>query len=348
MSDLAMPTLPVPVFASVALAWLLLRAVLRREGPAVFLALLALCAVQAMLTAFAMHYGLAWAGFLRPITAAVIPPLAWVAFNTTALRGFEPRDGLHLLGPAFVAFCRLFVPGALDLVIPALFLGYGAAILWVLAKRDGDLPRLGLGAGVRPGQVWRLIGLALIGSAASDAAIVGAQVLGQGHLVPWIVSIASSLTLALVGALALTPDLQPDPDEAPTESRAPDAETAAVEADLLDRLGRLLTAERLYLDPDLTLNRLARRLHVPAKRLSEAINRQTGGNTARYINGFRIRAACEALATGQSVTEAMFVAGFNTKSNFNRAFLLATGKSPSDWRSAPPLHLPPPQPTLTP
>lgn len=333
-----MPSFPVPVFAALTLAWLLLRAILRREGPPVFLALLALCAGQALLTALALHYGQAWATLLRPITAGIIPALAWVAFVSTAFRGVEPGDALHLIGPAFVVFCRVLVPQALDAVIPALFLGYGAAVLWTLRTRADDLPRLALGAGGRPGQLWRLIAWALIGSGLSDGVIVAAAVAGQGWLVPWIVSVASSLTLGLVGALALAPDLRPEPVE-PAE---PDPALVAAETELIERLGRLMQQERLYLDPDLTLNRLARRLHVPAKRLSEAINRQTGGNVARLINGFRIRAACEVLTAGQPVTEAMLAAGFNTKSNFNRAFLLATGQTPSDWRAAHPLRLAPP------
>lgn len=344
-----MPTLPIPVFAAAALLWFLARALVRREGSPVFLILLALCAVQAMLTALSLHYGLEWANTLRPITAAMIPPLAWVAFTSTALRQLEPRDAVHLIGPAFAGFCRLTAPAALDATIPALFVGYGAAILWTLRTRAGDLPRLGLGAGATPGQVWRLVAWAMVGSALSDAVIVGVQALGQAHLVPWLVSLASSLTLGLVGALTLAPDLQPTPEPEAAGVSDPDPDTAAAEAELIQRLTRLLTQERLYLDPDLTLNRLARRLHVPAKRLSEAINRQTGGNVARLINGFRIRAACTALAAGQSVTEAMLAAGFNTKSNFNRAFLLATGKSPTDWRAShTPLHLGPPDATFKP
>lgn len=324
-----MPAFPIPVFAAVALLWVLTRALIRKDSPPVFLALLGLCAGQALLTALSLHYGLALAGALRPITAAAIPPLAWIAFVSTALRGLEPRDAVHLIAPAFVSFCRLMVPAALDLAIPALFLGYGAAILWALRHRADDLPRLGLGAGNAPGRLWRLIGWALIGSALSDAVIVAAQVAGRGDLVPWIVSLASSLTLVLVGGLALTPDLQPEAPTAPD----PEPEVVAAEAELLARLDDLMGRDKLYLDPDLTLNRLSRRLHVPAKRLSEAINRQTGGNVARLVNGYRIKAACAALTDGQSVTEAMLAAGFATKSNFNRAFQLATGQNPSQWRA---------------
>lgn len=329
MPPLTMPAFPVPVFAAVALLWVLARALIRKDSPAIFLALLALCAGQALLTALSLHYGLAPAAFLRPITAAAIPPLAWSAFVSTALRGAEPRDAVHLIAPAFVGFCRLTAPAALDLVIPALFFGYGGAILWTLRRRADDLPRLALGAGAAPGRLWRMIGWALIGSALSDVAIVAVQGMGRGDLVPWIVSLASSLTLVLVGGLALTPDLAP---EAPSRPE-PEPEALAAEAELLAQLDALMRRDRLYLDPDLTLNRLARRLHVPAKRLSEAINRQTGGNVARLVNGYRIKAACAALASGQSVTEAMLEAGFATKSNFNRAFQLATGQNPSAWRA---------------
>ena len=37
------------------------------------------------------------------------------------------------------------------------------------------------------------------------------------------------------------------------------------------------------------------------------------------------------LLRGESVTEAMFASGFNTKSNFNREFLGVVGTSPSAW-----------------
>jgi AraC-like DNA-binding protein len=99
------------------------------------------------------------------------------------------------------------------------------------------------------------------------------------------------------------------------------------------RLNRLLAEEQLYLDPGLTLARLAKRLHVPAKRLSAAINQAAGENVSRFINGFRIRRACERLEAGDNVTTAMLESGFNAKSNFNREFLRVTGSTPSAWLS---------------
>ena len=86
----------------------------------------------------------------------------------------------------------------------------------------------------------------------------------------------------------------------------------------------------LNLQPALT----SRRMGVPAKQLSAAINRSTGANVSRYVNGFRVENACERLMAGEAVTNAMLSSGFNTRSNFNREFRRITGKSPVDWREA--------------
>jgi AraC-like DNA-binding protein len=86
-----------------------------------------------------------------------------------------------------------------------------------------------------------------------------------------------------------------------------------------------------WLDPDLTLDRLARRLRLPVRAISRAINASTGGNASRYVNGFRIRHACALMRKGASVTEAMLASGFNTKSNFNREFRRVMDMPPTEW-----------------
>ncbi len=80
-----------------------------------------------------------------------------------------------------------------------------------------------------------------------------------------------------------------------------------------------------------TLRAGARRLGVPAKALSAAVNRVKGENISRVVNGWRVAHAGALLREGASVTEAMLASGFATKSNFNREFLRVTGRAPSDW-----------------
>ncbi len=51
------------------------------------------------------------------------------------------------------------------------------------------------------------------------------------------------------------------------------------------------------------------------------------------MNEYRIAEARRLLReTDLAVTQVMLEAGFQTKSNFNREFLRATGKTPSDFR----------------
>ena len=61
---------------------------------------------------------------------------------------------------------------------------------------------------------------------------------------------------------------------------------------MVARLDDYVAAQKPFLDPDLTLARLARKLTVPAKQLSSAINRVKGENVSRYINRHRIEHAC--------------------------------------------------------
>lgn len=326
-----MPSLPIPLISSLVLGFLLVRMLIidRRYGPLALL--LALCAVQGVIISMAQHYGVPGFRVVQAITATLIPPMAWVAFQVTAVRRLRPQDAAHLGGPLLAILCLATQPTWLDWVIPGLFVGYGIAIIRQGWRGADALPRARIEAGDLPGQIWRVIGAALLLSAMSDVLIVAAQFAGAAYLQPWIISIYSSLMLLVVGTLSLSQALISD-DEAPED--APQApEITDEDKAIVARLDALMASDQPYLNPDLTLSQLSRKLRVPVKQLSGAINRVTGENVSRYINAARITAAQTALRDGENVTQAMFSAGFNTKSNFNREFLRVTGKSPSDWLS---------------
>lgn len=323
-----MYVLPLPMIVSLILLFLLARAVLRREAAGMLLALLAACAVQGIVISLNQYYGVHFFALVQPITAAMIPPLAYVAFQLTAVRAFDAeRDLWHMIVPLFVAFCAAFVPGAVDQAIMAAFLGYGAALLFAMRGGRDALVQTRLESGDTPVTIWRVIGVALIASGVSDALIVAAQMSGQDWLKPVIIAVGSSGTLLMLGVLGLSRDLAGG--EKVVEPPIP-YDTEA-DADLMARLDGLMTTKALYLDPDLTLAQMARRLHVPIKALSAAINRNRGENVSRYINGHRIAHAGRMLVQGEQVTQAMLASGFNTKSNFNREFLRVMGAAPTDW-----------------
>jgi AraC-like DNA-binding protein len=265
---------------------------------------------------------------IQPVTATLVPPMAWVAFQTTAVRHFIKVDYLNLLGPLCALVSLAVAPNFLDTLIPALSVGYGVAILWVSLQGTDAMPRMRLGAGDLPGHIWQTIGAALIAAALSDVFIVAAQMMGAAYLQPWIISIYSSAMLLIVGGLSLSSALDNETSEADDIAELPVSDQ---DVEIVGKLDALMTTQQLYLNSDLTLSLLSRRLLVPAKQLSSAINRSTGGNVSRYINAARIKAAQDRLLAGESITNAMLSSGFNTKSNFNREFLRVSGKSPSDW-----------------
>jgi AraC-like DNA-binding protein len=329
-----MPMLPIPAFVALVLAYLAVRTVLSGGRP-LLTAFLFAGAAQSLLVALANGYGLDPLRVVLPVSAATIPPLAWIAFRDAMVdRRSLPSALPHLAAPIFALFCRAFAPDTVDVVVSLLFAGYGGAILRRL-HASADMPLARLGAGRLPTAIWRAVGWGLVASAVGDVLIAVAHATDRGEWTGWMIAVSSSLMLLLLGLLGSDPAAagaeapeprSPQPDAAPPP-RAPVAE----DAEIVARLDAFLARERLHLDPDLTLARLARRLHLPEKRLSAAVNRATGGNVSRHVNAWRIRHACGLIEGGAGVTDAMLRSGFNTKSNFNREFRRVTGATPSQW-----------------
>ncbi|MEF2070973.1 helix-turn-helix domain-containing protein [Consotaella aegiceratis] len=324
-----MLVLPIPMIVALVLGMFFVRSWIVDKRPWLFSSLLAICALQSVIVSLRQYYGIAQLSWIQPVTATLIPPLAWIAFRSAAVSAIiRRRDLVHLAAPAFTAFCVLFAPMTVDVVVCAIFLGYGAAILWHLRRGSDALAFTRLEAGDQPALIWKAIACALILSAFADALIALALAGGEAWLRPWFISLFSSASLAAVGILSLARDGM---GEAPEEIEPKASVARPPDPDLMPRLEQMIRCERLFLDPDLTLARLAKRLRVPAKQLSAAVNQTTGDNVSRYINGFRIHHACERLVAGDSVTAAMLASGFNTKSNFNREFSRVTGTTPSNW-----------------
>ena len=117
--------------------------------------------------------------------------------------------------------------------------------------------------------------------------------------------------------------------ETPAVPLMPTEEDGAVAASL----DALMQSREIYRDPELNLSRIARKMSLPARRVSIAVNRIHGVSVSQYVNEFRIRSACDLLIkTDEPVTRVMFDSGFISKSNFNREFLRVTGTSPTEFR----------------
>jgi AraC-like DNA-binding protein len=157
------------------------------------------------------------------------------------------------------------------------------------------------------------------------------------------------LGFALVGFLALwglrqqpgfagrylpapSPDEQPTPPTAKYQRSALDAGRAAR---IAAKLAQAMREDRPYLEPELSLFELARRIGVPSNYLSQTLNEHIGENFFDYINRWRVEAALPLLRAGErSVLEIALEVGFNSRSTFYKAFRKVTGHAPGAYRAA--------------
>ena len=326
-----MPVLPIPMIIAVLLFAFLAHRMLTRETHATLLALVAACAVQSTIVALVQYYGVTSIRPLQPLLATLIPPIAWLAFSQAARGDAKPGDmALHSAGFVLAFLFLLLQPQLLDVLIPLLFAGYGIAMMVRLGRGEDSLPHSRLESGKMPLLAWRIIAVSLIVSAASDVFIAYSLALGQRGVLLWVPSVFLSLTLLSLGALSLSHAMESRHDDG-GEDYSLSPEDSERDQSIITKLDEFVQTQKPFLDPDLTLARLSRRLLVPAKQLSTAINRVKGENVSRYINRHRIDHACGMISGGKSVTDAMLSSGFNTKSNFNREFLRVKGNSPSKW-----------------
>lgn len=294
---------------------------------------------------------------LRAVVGASIPPLLYLFFaRGTGVPAAAPhgRDALHVL-PGLGVMLLVLTPGAgwwIDAAMVAIEAGYALALL--------SLNRASGVAG--PIRRRALLGVAAFLIAVAMLDVLIAFELADGR--PLSTSLALRTAMVLLPCLLLAwftwawrdPEWfrhlasavleagEPTPIETPRGDRPPS--TDAAEADehpanviaLCERLDSYLRERATYAEFGLSLATTAKRLSVSAKQLSVAVNRVHGRGFRTLLNDYKVEAAARLLAdpsmAERPITEIMFDAGFQTKSSFNKEFVLRKSVSPSDFRSA--------------
>lgn len=100
------------------------------------------------------------------------------------------------------------------------------------------------------------------------------------------------------------------------------------------QLARLMETEELFRTNDLSLAQLANAVGISSHQLSEYLNLHLGQGFAKYLNGYRIRAAQKALRNtpDKPILDIALESGFRSKSTFNSTFSSVTCTTPSAWR----------------
>lgn len=107
--------------------------------------------------------------------------------------------------------------------------------------------------------------------------------------------------------------------------------------ELIKRILFLFEVDRIYRQETLSLNALAEKLGILPHHLSWILNARIGKTFSDFLNHYRVEEVKQRLAdAGErdlTILDIAFSAGFNSKSAFNKTFKVATGKTPSDFRS---------------
>jgi AraC-like DNA-binding protein len=156
---------------------------------------------------------------------------------------------------------------------------------------------------------------------------------------------ASFIGLALVWGVGLkslsqTPGFEEKHDEKKDGvAKASKYERSALQDDQAQRIAqkieRAMSRGELYLDPSLSLTKLADHIGASPNHVSQTLNQTLKKSFFDYINHWRIKASKEKVRSGDDdvLTIALSV-GFNANSSFYKAFKKETGQTPRAFRLA--------------
>ncbi|CPR14067.1 helix-turn-helix domain-containing protein [Brenneria goodwinii] len=291
------------------------------------------------ITLCGFHWGISLplAAFFQPIVAAAVPPLFWLCAKP-GNNGGKPRRVRYFWHLFPIVMAALLAALKTDISLPLLdfsllmiYAGYGIALVHSARDRPSELAN---------GSPWWknmsfLAGVYFIFSGMADIAIALDLGIFGGKRAPGMIAAAHIATLIALTFLIVTKNASPAATTEKNKGAAEIQPASPEDHELADKLDQLIRKDNLYTDPNMTIQRLARRLGIPTRQLSEAINRVYGRNISQIVNGYRIDEARRLLSqTDSRITDIMLACGFQTKSNFNREFLKSTGMSPSHWRRA--------------
>lgn len=98
-----------------------------------------------------------------------------------------------------------------------------------------------------------------------------------------------------------------------------------------------MRSELAFLEPELSLLELAKRIEVSQHTLSQTLNVHFGLSFFEYINSLRVQEVQRCFAdpayADQSILEIALASGFSSKATFNATFKRLTGLTPSENRS---------------
>lgn len=326
-----------------AICLLLLSAALlfreRARPAACYGAAFALSAAFAVLSDGDTFRLVAWLRVAADVLAILATPLFWLMARAWFEDSFRLRLPSIAALSAYVALCCIatFAPLSAvggDILEATTYVAgvvMAANALWIAwSGREADLVE------VRRSLRFRFIvsaGLVVIWSLSTSSIVrLGPSRLPLALADAVVISIVTlTMSIAILGIRDR--NMLPSPKAVGSQGSSP----PSIDQRLLTSLQLLMTRDRLYRDPRLTIGALAVRLGAPDYKLRKLINDGLGyRNFNDYLNTQRlaeVRATLEDSTQDEvSILTVAMDAGFGSLAAFNRAFKAATGETPSEYR----------------
>lgn len=103
------------------------------------------------------------------------------------------------------------------------------------------------------------------------------------------------------------------------------------------KLLSIMEKDKLYLNPELNITDLSKKLNINVNYISQIINQKSEKNFFDFVNSYRVDEFLEQIQRKENETLTLigiaYDCGFNSKSSFNRIFKKMTGKTPSEYKN---------------
>lgn len=103
----------------------------------------------------------------------------------------------------------------------------------------------------------------------------------------------------------------------------------------LEALQKAMEHDRIYLNPELTLNEVVKITVIPQKTISAVLNQHAGKSFNEFVNEYRVEEVKRRLSGSYpehlTITGIALECGFNSQATFQRTFKQFTGVSPTEF-----------------
>lgn len=330
-----MPLIPTSFVFSVLLCLSLYRFIVEGKVKShyIFFILFVVLAIQSILIGLSWGYGMREALVPQSILATAIPPLIWLSYQSLIQSVDKRTFVLHSM--PCIAMMMVHAVGILNWIDPIVmvtFFSYGLALLYAARKGEDILNLVRHDSTDRCFFLFRLTGWMLIASTMIEIITFIDFMLNDGKIAGVLVSVSNLFYLLAFYMASFLIQEGKVADESPANFTPENDEQDDELPQIAEQINTLMQAG-LYKDLELNTTKIARKVGVPVRKISQAINRTHGKSVSQYVNQFRIDEACHLLATTEeSITQIALNSGFMSKSNFHREFSRMKEATPTQWR----------------